>query len=325
MENYLLYTTILAILFVLEIIYFRIADRYNIIDKPNERSSHNRITLRGGGIIFYLGIVIYFIVSKYQYPWFFIGISLMAIISFLDDVFTLSNRLRLFVHFSSVLLMALQLDIFSMPWYFLIVAFIIVVGVINAYNFMDGINGITGLYSLIVLLLLFIINKELQFIDEKLLIITVLSVLVFSFYNFRNTAKCFAGDVGSVVIAYIIIFAIGALIIKAQNLIFILFLAVYGIDTIWTIIHRLKNGENIFEAHRSHLYQYLANEVGINKLVVSIIYSTIQLIIGLLLIYISKLSVNIQLISSILILLFLSIIYLWIKNILYRKFLLKKI
>src|SRR5690606_5625340 len=113
--NSMTYIFILIILFVLELLYFKIADRFNITDKPNERSSHSTITLRGGGIIFYFGALIYFNFSEFQYPWFFLGLTLMTFISFLDDIFTLSNKIRLLIHFVSVLLMAYQLQVFSMP------------------------------------------------------------------------------------------------------------------------------------------------------------------------------------------------------------------
>src|SRR5690606_4210304 len=164
------YLIIFVTLFLLELVYFKIADRYNIIDKPNERSSHTRITLRGGGIIFYIGALIYFFESGFQYPWFFLGLTLMTVVSFADDVMTLSNKIRLFVHFTSVLLMAYELQIFTFPWYYLLISFIIIVGVINAYNFMDGINGITACYSLAVGILLLVENYRLNYIDQNLLI-----------------------------------------------------------------------------------------------------------------------------------------------------------
>src|SRR5690606_26863401 len=194
----MIYLIIFVTLFLLELVYFKIADRYNIIDKPNERSSHTRITLRGGGIIFYLGALIYFVWSGFQYPWFFLGLTLMTVVSFADDVMTLSNKIRLLVHFTSVLLMAYKLQIYTFPWYYLLISFIIIVGVINAYNFMDGINGITAGYSLAVGGLLAIVNRTKEFIALDLLLLALLGVLVFSFFNFGVKAKCFAGDVGSV-------------------------------------------------------------------------------------------------------------------------------
>ena len=316
----MIYALVFVALFVLELVYFKIADRFNIIDKPNERSSHTAITLRGGGIIFYLGALAYFILSEFQYPWFFLGLTMMTIVSFADDVMTLSNKFRLLVHFTSVLLMAYQLDLFEMPWYFLLIAFVVVVGVINAYNFMDGINGITACYSLAVGGLLLGVNYTIDFINPDLLIYTLLSVLVFAFFNFRARAKCFAGDVGSVAIAFILLFALTALIIKTQNLIYILFLSVYGIDTVWTIIRRLSNGENIFKAHRSHLYQYLGNEAGVNKLLVSFMYGALQFGIGYVVIRVAEKDVNTQLVFSIGLLVGMSVLYLLGKRYLIRKY-----
>jgi len=314
------YIGALIVLFVLELAYFKVAVRFNIIDKPNERSSHTALTLRGGGIIFYLGALIYFVLSGCQYPWFFLGLTMMTVISFLDDIFTLSNKIRLLVHFASVLLMAYQLDVFEMPWYYLLITFIVVVGVINAYNFMDGINGITACYSLAVGGLLMLVNSELGFVAQDLLAYTLLGVLVFTFFNFRTKAKCFAGDVGSVAIAYILLFALGALIIKTGNLIYFLFLTVYGIDAVWTIVRRLYLRENIFEAHRSHLYQFLGNEAGMNKLLVSFMYGAIQFLIGWLVIQVADEDLTTQWVFALALLSGLSILYLLLKTWVIRKF-----
>jgi UDP-GlcNAc:undecaprenyl-phosphate GlcNAc-1-phosphate transferase len=318
------YIFTVILLFVLELLYFRIADKYNIIDKPNQRSSHSDITLRGGGIIFYIAILIFFIQSGFSYPWFMLGLTLMATISFLDDIVEISTRLRLAVHFSSVLLMAFQLGIFAPPWYYIIVTFIIVVGVINAYNFMDGINGITALYSLVVCGLLYYVNRTVGFIDQDYLIYAFLGILVFAFFNFRNKAKCFAGDVGSVGIAYILLFALATLIFKTGEFIYILFLAVYGIDAIWSIVRRLYLGENIMEGHRTHLYQYLANEVGYNRLAISGLYGTLQLMIGILVITFARYDATTQWLFAAVLLIVLSAVYLILKQYIIRTYVSKK-
>lgn len=315
-----MYILLLIILFVLEFTYFKVADHFNIIDKPNERSSHDIITLRGGGIIVYFAVLIYFIYSGFLYPWFFLGLTLMTIISLTDDVFTLSNRVRLLIHFISVLLMAYQLDFSMIPWYSLTIGFVIVVGVINAYNFMDGINGITACYSLSVGGLLLIVNQDVNFVKQDLIIFTLMGVLVFAFFNFRTRAKCFAGDVGSVAIAYILLFALGSLILKTGNLIYILFLALYGVDTIWTIIRRLYLKENIFDAHRSHLYQFLGNEAKGNKLLISFLYGAIQFGIGYLVIYFAKKDVQTQLAFALILTSGLSMGYLILKTFIIRRY-----
>lgn len=317
------YIFTVILLFLIELLYFKIADKFNIIDKPNQRSSHSTITLRGGGIIFYIAILIFFIQSGFSYPWFMLGLTLMVTISFLDDILEISTRLRLAIHFTSVLLMAFQMGIFSPPWYYIIVTFIIVVGVINAYNFMDGINGITALYSLVVCGLLYYVNQTVQFIQQDFLIYTLMGILVFAFFNFRNKAKCFAGDVGSVGIAYILLFALGTLIFKTGDFIYILFLAVYGVDAIWSIVRRLYLGENIMEGHRTHLYQYLANEAGYNRLLISGMYGALQLILGIAVIYFAQFDGKIKWFFAVLIVISLSAVYLALKNYIIRQYVLK--
>lgn len=258
--------------------YFKLADHYNIIDKPNQRSSHACITLRGGGIVFYIGAVLYFFFYGLSYPLFALGLSLIAIISFIDDIKTIPSRVRIVFHFSSMLLMFYDCGLYSLPWYFTLVALIVSTGIINAYNFMDGINGITGGYSLVVMASFWYINNNITpFIDNNFIYVISLSLLVFNFFNFRRRAKCFAGDVGSVSIAFIIVFILGKLIVQIQDITYIIILLVYGVDSILTIFHRLILKENIFEAHRKHMYQIMSNELNIPHIYVSMIYMAVQI------------------------------------------------
>ena len=274
------YIIILVLLFVAELFYFRVADKCNIIDKPNERSSHSRITLRGGGIIFYFGALAYFLSNHWEYPWFMLALTLITFISFVDDIRSTSQGLRLVFHFTAMALMFYQWGLFSLSWWWIIIALIICTGIINAYNFMDGINGITGGYSLVILGALAYINSEIITFVEPALINTVLcSVLVFCFFNFRKKAKCFAGDVGSVSIAFILLFLIGRLIIKTEDFSWIILLSVYGVDSVLTIIHRLMLHENIGLPHRKHMYQLMANELKIPHVGVSLIYMTAQALV----------------------------------------------
>ena len=271
-----------VLLFLAERLYFRIADKYNIIDKPNERSSHSQITLRGGGIIFYLGAMIYFLTNHLSYPWFMIGLTLITIISFIDDIQPVSQKIRLLFHFTGMGLMFYQWGMFNMAWgwWYIIIALILCIGVINAYNFMDGINGITGGYSLVVLLALAYINEfVVHFTDNRFIYILVLAVMVFNFFNFRKKARCFAGDVGSVSIAFILLFLIGQLVLKTKDLSYIVLLAVYGVDSVLTVIHRVMLHENIGLPHRKHLYQIMANELKISHIAVSAVYMFVQTLV----------------------------------------------
>ena len=274
------YIIILVLLFVAELFYFRVADKFNIIDKPNERSSHSRITLRGGGIIFYFGALAYFLSNHWEYPWFMLALTLITFISFVDDIRSTSQGLRLVFHFTAMALMFYQWGLFSLSWWWIIIALIICTGIINAYNFMDGINGITGGYSLVILGALAYINSEITTFVEPALINTVLcSVLVFCFFNFRKKAKWFAGDVGSVSIAFILLFLIGKLIIKTEDFSWIILLSVYGVDSVLTIIHRLMLHENIGLPHRKHMYHLMANELKIPHVGVSLIYMGAQALV----------------------------------------------
>ena len=274
------YIIVLVLLFLTELFYFKLANKFNIIDKPNERSSHRKVTLCGGGIIFYFGALVYFLANHWEYPWFIVALTLITFISFVDDIRSTSQSLRLVFHFAAMVLMFYQWDLFSLSWWWIIVALIICTGIINAYNFMDGINGITGGYSLVILVTLAYINAKIVPFTEPALINTVLcSVLVFCFFNFRKKAKCFAGDVGSVSIAFILLFLIGRLIIKTEDFSWIILLSVYGVDTVLTIIHRLILHENIGLPHRKHMYQLMANELKMSHVMVSFIYMVVQTVV----------------------------------------------
>ena len=179
-----------------------------------------------------------------------------------------------------MMLMFYDCGLYSLPWYYLVIALIVSTGIINAYNFMDGINGITGGYSLVAMGSFWWINNHIHpFIDNNLLYVIAISLLVFNFFNFRRRARCFAGDVGAVSIAFIIVFLLGKLIAETGNPSFIIILMLYGVDSILTIIHRLILKENIFQAHRKHLYQIMSNELKIPHTTVSLTYMAVQSLI----------------------------------------------
>ena len=322
---------IATILFVVELLYFKFADHFNIIDKPNERSSHSTIVLRGGGIIFLIGTLIWaatalcgaFGDAHQIYPWFLLAVFLAAGISFIDDIHSLPDSVRLIVQFVAMGLLILQLFLSakgdglfndSNLWVtivFVIIALIVCVGATNIYNFMDGINGITAGYSFAVLLPLFFFFFKVAYMPESFLIVALLSVLIFAYFNFRprGKAKCFAGDVGSVGMAFILLFAIGLLIVATEDITWLIFLLVYGVDGCLTIIHRFMLHEHLGEAHRKHAYQIMANELKLSHPVVALIYTGIQLIISLGFIYLIPNTVTSHWIYLLGALLMLSLIY----------------
>ncbi len=282
MTPFLLY--LIPALFLGMMLYFKIADKYNIIDKPNERSSHEQLTIRGGGVIFLLAGLGYAIYSGFNTPYFWVGFFTMGILGFADDVLTLPSGRRLLAQLAATGLMLFQALGTEHGWWVYLIALIIATGVTNAYNFMDGVNGITAAYSVAVLGALSVINTQVNFVDQELILALLLSALVFGFYNFRKKARCFAGDVGSVSMAFAIVYFLLLLIVKTEQIGWILLLLVYGVDTVLTIIRRLRNRENIFEAHRQHLYQWMTRPGPLSHLQVASLYAFIQLIVNALLI-----------------------------------------
>ena len=277
------YLIIVALLFALELIYFKIADHYNIIDKPNHRSSHTSITLRGGGIIFPLAMLIACVLGHASIA-FTVAVVLVGLVSFIDDIKPLHQLPRVGSHLIAVTLVLYDLDMLHTNLLFLIpVVFVLAIGWINAFNFMDGINGITVLYAIVAIASFGWLLQDDSLFD--MLVIMGLACVVFGFFNVRKKAKTFAGDVGSVSMAIFLAYFMIKLIFETGQIGYILFFSIYGVDAVITILYRLKNKENIFQAHRSHLYQYLANELKWPHIVVSSLYALVQLMINVLVVW----------------------------------------
>ena len=302
MSNLVQYAVISITLLVLEVIYFRVADHFNIIDKPNRRSSHSTVVLRGGGIIFLLAVWIWSAFFCFRYLLFLAAVTLAAGISFVDDIRSLPDSVRLVAQFAAMGLMIWQIfavgsGVFAFGdsvWVkvaFVVVSLVVCVGATNIYNFMDGINGITAGYSLAVLAPLALMNRQLGFVESSFLVVMLIATLVFSMFNFRpkGKAKCFAGDVGSVGMAFIVLFAVGLLIARTGDVTWLIFLLVYGVDGCLTIVHRILLHENLGQAHRKHAYQIMANELKIGHVKVSLLYMALQLAVSLGFVYLCPL------------------------------------
>ncbi|MFA9189677.1 UDP-GlcNAc--UDP-phosphate GlcNAc-1-phosphate transferase [Flavobacterium magnesitis] len=310
------YLILFLLFLVIELLYFKIADQYNIIDKPNSRSSHTSITLRGGGIIFPIAIIIAFLMGFVSWS-VMLGVVLVATVSFIDDIKPLSQLPRFLSHVIAAVLVFYELNLFSEPLWLLPILFVLLIGWVNAFNFMDGINGITVLYALIAIISFSLL--PLNQLQLPLLISMGLSCIVFGIFNVRKKAKTFAGDVGSISMALFLGYFMMKTIIESGQLSFILFFSIYGIDAGITILNRVKKRENIFQPHRSHLYQYLANEIGMSHILVSCIYAVLQLGLNIFLIYMDTQG-NLTLLFSIGILFTLVIVYM-----LFRQFIIRKI
>ncbi|MGQ7945263.1 UDP-GlcNAc--UDP-phosphate GlcNAc-1-phosphate transferase [Flavobacterium sp. WC2509] len=315
------YIALLFLFIGIELIYFKIADYFNIIDKPNSRSSHTAITLRGGGIIFPLAILTACLLGYVS--WIVtLAVFLVAIVSFIDDIKPISQLPRFICHAIAILLIFYDLGLFMQVIWPLPIVFILLIGWVNVFNFMDGINGITVLYSFVAILSFSFleINKE----SLPLLITVGMSCCAFGIFNVRKKAKTFAGDIGSISMALFLGYFMIKTILDSGQIGYLLFLSVYGIDAVITIFTRIKKKENILEPHRSHLYQYLANELGYSHIKVSLLYAGIQLSINISSIYLQQIG---KLSLPIIISLFLFQIsfYIWIRNKVVQKIALEKI
>ncbi len=288
----LIYLFIFIVLFGMEILYIKFAEINNIKDTPNHRSAHKSPTVRGGGIVIIFALFIYTLLNyplKDDLLLLIIGSTIVAIVSFVDDVITLFSRIRIVAHIISVSLLfipeIIAVNLSFNQFLFLFLLFIFSLGLMNIYNFMDGINGITFLNALVSYLTLYYINKYyLLFTDSEVLLYLIMAVLVFGILNFRKKAVCFCGDVGSITIGFTLLFFVFLFYNKTNNPILFFLFSVYLIDGGGTLLQRILNKENIFKAHKKHLYQKLVNEKKMDHLLISSLYFILQLFINALII-----------------------------------------
>jgi len=280
----------LPLLFLLNLLgirlYIRYARQQALLDNPNARSSHQVPTVRGGGILFGpTFIAVSLCLYGLQEHWATLAVLLVWGISLLDDIRGLPARLRLPVHLMAVGLILLATQA-QWPWWGWVLGILLLGGWLNAFNFMDGINGITALYAAVLLATLIYLGyregEELQhFLPEGAVF---MAVLAFTSFNFRKKARCFAGDVGSVSLALIIGWAVLRQWSGPASIHLLLLPALYAVDAVLTICIRLSRGENIFEPHRQHLYQLLANELAWDHRHVAALYAGGQLLLNVLVI-----------------------------------------
>ena len=202
--NMVEYIIIGAILLLFELAYMKAAVKFRIFDIPHHHSSHTGVVVRGGGIVFYMAFLLWALVYGFPSDGRLIGLTILAAVSFADDIHSISPKVRLVCHFIAIVLMFYHSGLIQISPHVIILLTIACVGAVNIYNFMDGINGMTGGYSLVVALALLYANVYVvPFSDTNLIVYVILSIIVFNIFNFRQHAKCFAGDVGSLSIGFI--------------------------------------------------------------------------------------------------------------------------
>jgi UDP-N-acetylmuramyl pentapeptide phosphotransferase/UDP-N-acetylglucosamine-1-phosphate transferase len=255
--------------------------RDHILDIPNARSSHSEPTPSGGGLVIItvaIGALLLlglFGILIWSGPLlaYIAGAGIVGTISFLDDIRNLSYRSRILIQSIAAILIivsGIYLSSLSLPvvgninvsWLGIPLTFVFIIGLTNAYNFMDGIDGLAGLQAVIasffLLFLAWLVNAELLSVTGLLIGASTLGFLVHNW----SPAKIFMGDIGSTFLGFS--FAVLILMLNDQDTQFF-FLGVLALwpfifDTTYTFLRRLMRGENVFEAHRSHLYQKLVDQ-----------------------------------------------------------------
>lgn len=273
------YIVLFVILLAFEYAYYLLAKKLRIVDRPHHQSSHKGVIVRGGGIVFYVAYLLWSIVNGFSWYGGLIGLTILVIISFIDDIHDVSPQIRLICQFIAIVLMFYHSGLIRTNPHVILILSIACVGTVNIFNFMDGINGMTGGYSLVVTLALLYVDRNLiHFCDSSLLVFMVLSLVVFNLFNFRRQAKCFAGDVGALAIGFILVYLVLRLCLRGQSMSWIAMLSVYLVDGGMTILHRILLRENLIKPHKKHAYQIMANELKMPHLVVSGIYMGLQAI-----------------------------------------------
>lgn len=268
-------------LLLLALIYHRLALKFKIIDNPNHRSSHRHATVRGGGILFPIAVVFWWMAYDFDHTWMVIGIVWISAISLLDDIYTLSSKIRFGIQFIALSMAFYDLGVFEqINWIGLPLLYFIALGIINAINFMDGINGITGLYGIVFLGSILAVNAYTPIFDQHLIRYEILAICVFLIFNLRKKALMFAGDIGSISLAYLMIYLLVQWYLVSGSWTIILFLLIYGADVFLTMAQRLKNKENVLEPHRLHLYQLFVNQGKMYHVNVALVYALLQLAVN---------------------------------------------
>ncbi|MES2618084.1 MAG: UDP-GlcNAc--UDP-phosphate GlcNAc-1-phosphate transferase [Bacteroidota bacterium] len=290
-DYYLLAAPLSFVLFAF--LYLRLAKYFNIYDHPVGRSSHINRTITGFGIFILYGLAVYCISYPYYLKSFFIiGLVMLSIISFIDDIVFIKHFIRLIFQVFALTLLAIELPfdyISAEKWPTIIACVILGIGVLNAFNFMDGINGMLGLNSLVILLSFWWLNgnsvdlegHKIMFVSPNFIYTMILGVITFLFFNLRTKARVFAGDVGSIGLAFVIFYLMMNLIFKTGNYAYLLLFSVIGIDAGLTVIYKLIVRENIFVPHRDFLFKKLVHVGKEKHLKISAIYAGVQALISI--------------------------------------------
>jgi UDP-N-acetylmuramyl pentapeptide phosphotransferase/UDP-N-acetylglucosamine-1-phosphate transferase len=239
-----------------------------LLDHPSDRGLHSQPTPRGGGIGIVAGVVIGYTLYARGAAWtspaeraLLIGVLLIATVSFVDDFRHVPAALRFTVHTFAAMLLVAAVVVPPLRHTIVLaaIAMIWIVGFTNAYNFMDGIDGIAGLQAVVAGLAWFAIGRVTGLPTASGIgLALAASALGFLIRNWPP-AKIFMGDVGSATLGFVLSSLVVLTIFTRPHVAIAGLLPAWPFvfDTALTLTRRVVNRENIFQAHRSHLYQRL--------------------------------------------------------------------
>lgn len=269
-------------------IFITLSPRIGLQDLPNNRSSHDYHVVRGGGLVFAISWFMHAFLFGDVFTWYNAGLLLLFIIGFWDDIKQIRPAYRLLWQFIAVFLFlydsnGLHLENFG----YLVLLMFVLTYLINVFNFMDGINGMLGFYGLTVLVSLAMFGYIQSFSISSPMAWLLGSLLAFLFFNARKRAMVFSGDVGSLTLAFVVLYFVFNfnqpafdLTERLSQIIFsICCVSVFLMDSLTTIFHRLMLRENIFKSHRFHLYQLITPRFIKSQLLTSFLYASFQLMI----------------------------------------------
>jgi len=277
----------------------RFGGKVGLIDIPNERSSHEKPTPRGGGIGIWLSFMLAVFFSDTKEIVFIVFAGIVGMIGFIEDIFTIPAKYRLLGHVAVtcvIVVLFFKTPVSTGTLSLFIFWIIFIAGTANFFNFMDGINGIAGLTGIVGfgLMAFFAYFLKGETYIGLVCMILLFSCLGFLPFNFPK-ARIFMGDVGSVLLGFVFAGFVAKMSTNLSTfLCLVMFLCTFYADPIVTIFYRWRRRENLTHAHRGHLYQYMSNELKIPHWKVSLGYAGIQLLFGIMALVAYKQDLNWQ-------------------------------
>lgn len=281
-ETHILHFFILALVLIACIhLYIKVARQFGWKVLSETRDQYGKHVVSGAGFIFPLSIFLIFLISESLAfePW-MPGLICLTLLSWIDDFRNLPALLRLIIHIFCIATWLISSPVPEIAWLWILVILFAGTGWMNAFNFMDGINGMMVMMSLVSLATFYLVIESGQL--RVFIISQIIAVLILAYYNLRNKAIAFAGDVGSITMGFFLGYLMCQLILSTGRWEYVFFFLVYAVDASLTILIRIFKKENILQPHEQHLYQIIRKAFPHKVLLISSVYAIYQLVLNIL-------------------------------------------